>query len=73
MMAGYEPAAGTGTALLAAHHATFHRQGIAAYREASDERTRGLYLRHGYTDHATPICLPGGPLMYHVIRNPGNG
>jgi GNAT superfamily N-acetyltransferase len=61
---------GTGTALLQAHHATFDWQGIAAYLEASDERTRDLYLRHGYTDHGTPIRLPGGPPMYPMVRLP---
>jgi GNAT superfamily N-acetyltransferase len=62
---------GIGTALLQAHHATFDWQGIAAYLEASDERTRGLYLRHGYTDHGEPIELPDGPSMYPMIRIPG--
>ena len=62
---------GTGTALLQAHHATFDWQGIAAYLEASDERTRDLYLRHGYTDHGEPIELPDGPSMYPMVRTPG--
>ena len=62
---------GTGTALLQAHHATFDRQGIPAYLEASDERTRDLYLRHGYTDHGEPIELPDGPPMYPMVRIPG--
>lgn len=59
---------GLGTALLDAHHATLDRGGIAAYLEASDERTRGLYLRHGYTDYGSPIQLPGGPRMYPMWR-----
>jgi GNAT superfamily N-acetyltransferase len=62
---------GTGTALLRAHHATFDWQGIAAYLEASDQRTRDLYLRHGYTDHGEPIELPDGPSMYPMVRIPG--
>ena len=62
---------GIGTALLQAHHATFDWQGIAAYLEASDERTRDLYLRHGYTDHGEPIELPDGPSMYPMVRIPG--
>jgi len=62
---------GVGTALLQAHHATFDWQGIAAYLEASDERTRDLYLRHGYTDHGEPIELPDGPSMYPMVRTPG--
>lgn len=62
---------GIGTALLQAHHATFDWQGIAAYLEASDERTRDLYLHHGYADHGEPIELPNGPRMYPMIRIPG--
>ena len=45
--------------------------GIAAYLEASDERTRDLYLRHGYTDHGESIELPDGPSMYPMVRIPG--
>lgn len=62
---------GIGTALLQAHDATFDWQGIAAYLEASDERTRDLYLRYGYTDHGEPIELPDGPAMYPMVRIPG--
>ena len=43
----------------------------AAYLEASDERTRDLYLRHGYTDHGEAIELPDGPSMYPMVRIPG--
>ena len=38
------------------------RQGIVAYLEASDERTRGIYLRHGYADHGSPIELARRPV-----------
>lgn len=62
---------GIASALLRDHHATFDWQGIAAYLEASCERTRELYLRHGYTDHGEPIELPDGPSMYPMIRIPG--
>jgi GNAT superfamily N-acetyltransferase len=61
---------GIGTALLQAHDATYDWQGIAGYLEASDERTRQLYLRHGYTDHGSPIELLGGPFMYPMVRQP---
>ena len=44
--------------------------GTAAYLEASDERTRDLYLRHGYTDRREPIELPDGPSMYPMVRIP---
>ncbi len=61
---------GIGTALLDAHHAILDTDGIVAYLEASDERTRGLYLRHGYADYGSPIALPGGPSMYPMLRHP---
>ena len=59
---------GIGTALLHVHHAALDRGGIPAYLEASDPRTRGLYLRHGYADYGRPIQLPGGPPMYPMCR-----
>ena len=61
---------GTGTALLDAHHAILDGEGTVAYLEASDERTRGIYLRHGYADYGSPIELPGGPFMYPMVRHP---
>ncbi len=80
---------GAGTALLDAHHASLDQEGLTAYLEASDERTRGLYLRHGYGDHGAPIelndgllagsgdLMPGQPAgsarMYPMVRRPGPG
>ncbi len=61
---------GIGTALLNAHHAILDKEEFAAYLEASDERTRGVYLHHGYADHGSPIELPGGPFMYPMVRHP---
>lgn len=77
---------GTGTALLDAHHTVLDQKGMTAYLEASDERTRSSYLRHGYADYGTPIQLPGGlvaggdhlapsqpadgPRMYPMVRRP---
>jgi GNAT superfamily N-acetyltransferase len=61
---------GIGTALLGAHHALLDQEGIVAYLEAADERTRGLYLRHGYTDYGRPIALAGGPSMHPMVRHP---
>ena len=61
---------GTGTALLRAHHATLDDAGISAYLEASDLRTRRLYLAHGYADHGSPIHLARGPLMHPMWRDP---
>ncbi|HEY5987467.1 MAG TPA: GNAT family N-acetyltransferase, partial [Streptosporangiaceae bacterium] len=60
---------GIGTALLRAHHHTLdHDARVQAYLEASDLRTRQLYLHEGYTDHGPPIRLPGGPRMYPMLR-----
>jgi GNAT superfamily N-acetyltransferase len=61
---------GTGTALLRAHLASLDAAGMPAYLEASDLRTRRLYLTCGYQDHGLPIHLAGGPLMYPMWRNP---
>jgi GNAT superfamily N-acetyltransferase len=59
-----------GTALLRAYHAMLDRDSHApAYLEASDLRTRQLYLRHGYVDHGEPIRLPGGPVMCPMWRD----
>jgi GNAT superfamily N-acetyltransferase len=62
--------AGTGTALLLARHQVLDRGGVPAYLEASSDRARQLYLRHGYADHGPPIDLPGGPPMYPMWRDP---
>jgi len=59
---------GTGTALLHAHHASLDTAGKPAYLEASDLRTRRLYLAHGYEDNGPPIHLAGGGLMYPMWR-----
>jgi GNAT superfamily N-acetyltransferase len=61
---------GIGTALLGAHHAILDAEGIVAYLEASDERTRGIYLRHGYADYGSPIELADGVRMYPMARPP---
>lgn len=61
---------GVGTALLRAHHATLDDAGMPAYLEASDVRTRRLYLAHGYADHGAPIRLARGPLMHPMWRDP---
>lgn len=62
---------GIGSALLDAHHARLDQEGAMAYLEASDEGTRALYLRRGYTACGTPIQLPDGPVMYPMTRWPG--
>jgi GNAT superfamily N-acetyltransferase len=64
---------GTGTALLHVRHAALEDQGIPAYLEASDERTRRLYLAHGYADRGGPIELAGKVRMYPMWRQPCTG
>jgi GNAT superfamily N-acetyltransferase len=61
---------GTGTRLLEAYHRELDEAGAPAYLEASDPRSRHLYLRHGYVDLDEPIQLPGGPAMYPMWRTP---
>ena len=62
---------GTGTALLDAHHDVLDQEGIAAYLEASDQRTRRIYLRHGYVDYSAPIELPPSSLLHGDHGTPG--
>jgi GNAT superfamily N-acetyltransferase len=61
---------GIGTALLNAHHAVLDDMSAVAYLEASDEGTRGIYLRHHYVDYGTPIQLADGPRMFPMVRRP---
>lgn len=61
---------GLGTALLTAHHRAPDGAGFPSCLEASSDRSRDLYLRHGYADHEPPITLPGGPGMYPMLRAP---
>jgi GNAT superfamily N-acetyltransferase len=66
---------GLGTALLAAHHQTLDQAGLPAYLEASSDRNRRLYLRHGYAlMPGAPYHLPdGGPPMWPMWREPQPG
>jgi GNAT superfamily N-acetyltransferase len=62
---------GIGTALLHTYHARLDQDlRMPAYLEASDQRTRRIYLAHGYADHGPAIRLPGGPTMYPMWRQP---
>ncbi|MFD3518108.1 GNAT family N-acetyltransferase [Streptomyces sp. NPDC058657] len=62
---------GLGSALLDPVLERCDREGRAAYLEASTARSRELYRRLGFDDHATPLRLPdGGPLMYPMWRAP---
>ena len=62
---------GIGTALLRPMLDTCDAQRVPAYLEATCERNRALYLRHGFQDHGAPLRLPDdGPLMYPMWREP---
>jgi GNAT superfamily N-acetyltransferase len=61
---------GIGTMLLDVHHWNLDVDRLPAYLKASGLDTRQVYLRHGYADVAPPIRLPGGPMMYPMIRQP---
>ena len=43
--------------------------GMPAYLEATTQRNRALYLRHGFEDYGV-IVLPGGPPMWQMWREP---
>ena len=60
---------GVGSALMRAHHAVLDRDHIPAYLEASDLRTRRLYLAHGYEACGGPIFLPDA-VMFPMLRQP---
>lgn len=63
--------AGIGAELLRSYHREIDKRDRApAYLEASSERVRGLYLRHGYALRPdSPFYLPdGGPPMWPMMR-----
>jgi GNAT superfamily N-acetyltransferase len=60
---------GIGSVLLRAHHAALDRDGIPAYLEASDLRTRRFYRAHGYAAWGGPLVLPGAQ-MHPMVRQP---
>ncbi|MBB5866715.1 ribosomal protein S18 acetylase RimI-like enzyme [Allocatelliglobosispora scoriae] len=62
---------GIGSALLRLHHHDLDEHRLPAYLEASTERSRALYLRHGYLACGAPYPVgPDGPLMYPLWRHP---
>ncbi|MEU1813047.1 GNAT family N-acetyltransferase [Micromonospora aurantiaca (nom. illeg.)] len=60
---------GQGTRMLAHRHAGLDQIQRGAYLEASNERNRDLYLRHGY-EVTGEIRLPGGPSLWPMWRRP---
>lgn len=60
---------GLGSALLRHHLSWLDEQGMPAYLEASSERNRDLYQRHGYRA-GEPFRLPDGTPFWPMWRDP---
>ncbi|MFK4068638.1 GNAT family N-acetyltransferase [Streptomyces sp. NPDC029674] len=61
---------GLGTALVTAVLDRCDREGLHAYLEASNERSRDLYARLGFAFMGTTLDLPDGPRMWPMWREP---
>jgi GNAT superfamily N-acetyltransferase len=61
---------GLGTALIASVLDRCDREGLPAYLEASNARSRKLYERLGFTLAGRPLDLPDGPRMWPMWREP---
>ncbi|GGP74738.1 N-acetyltransferase [Streptomyces calvus] len=61
---------GLGTALIGSVLERCDREGLAAYLEASSERSRLLYRRLGFEAAGEPLTLPDGPRMWPMWRDP---
>ncbi|WP_428966592.1 GNAT family N-acetyltransferase [Micromonospora fluostatini] len=60
---------GVGGAMLVHRLREADADGLPTYLEASTERSRRLYLRHGFHDHGQPLALPdGGPVLRPMWR-----
>ncbi|MFE2378433.1 GNAT family N-acetyltransferase [Streptomyces sp. NPDC059398] len=73
LMIGVKPerqGEGLGTALMAPVLERCDREGVPAYLEASNERSRALYERLGFVFMGTAVQLPDGPRMWPMWREP---
>ncbi|MEW2137750.1 GNAT family N-acetyltransferase [Streptomyces sp. NPDC005409] len=61
---------GLGTELMRPVLERCDREGVAAYLEASSERSKELYERLGWEFTGEAVRLPGGPLMWPMWRKP---
>lgn len=61
---------GIGSALLNVRHSVLDQEKAPAYLDASGLHSRGLYLRHGYVDHAPPYGV-GGLKCFYPMWRPG--
>ncbi|WP_341720308.1 GNAT family N-acetyltransferase [Micromonospora sp. FIMYZ51] len=62
---------GLGGAMLSHRLREADAAGLPAYLEASTERSRRLYLRHGFHDHGRPLALPDGAPVLRPMWRPG--
>jgi GNAT superfamily N-acetyltransferase len=60
---------GLGSSLMAPVLDTCDRDRVPAYLEATSERNKQLYLRHGF-EVTDEIPLPKGPTMWPMWRSP---
>jgi GNAT superfamily N-acetyltransferase len=60
---------GIGAHLMAPGLERRDREGVAAYLEATSDRNRALYERHGFRAHGD-IPLPDGPALWRMWRDP---
>lgn len=60
---------GLGSALLRSVLSASDRDGVPAYLEASSERNKQLYLRHGF-EVTDVLSLPDGPPLWCMWRTP---
>lgn len=61
---------GRGSALLEAVLERCDREGMPAYLEASNTRSKALYERHGFVFTGRTVDLPDGPPMWPMWREP---
>ncbi|MFJ4684657.1 GNAT family N-acetyltransferase [Streptomyces sp. NPDC088789] len=61
---------GVGSALIGTVLERCDRDGVPAYLEASNARSRDLYARLGFAVIGEPLRLPDGPLMWPMWREP---
>ncbi|MGW7607689.1 GNAT family N-acetyltransferase [Streptomyces sp. NPDC054766] len=64
---------GLGGALIESVLDRCDREGLAAYLEASNARSRALYERLGFVLTGRPLDLPEGPQMWPMWREPRPG
>jgi len=61
---------GLGAALLRDRLRRLDADGVPAYLEASEPRSRDFYLREGFREHRPPFHLPDGTPLFPLWRDP---